>query len=374
MTCPPTYELVSVILTRCWKVCDTGYTNAGEDCRRTSSSLPASEMLCDTDAGYTIHPPTARCRAACVTGYITTGETCFRPETLGVEFMTCSAGEKRQDGRCYPQTCKAGYFGQLTRIDGDNGDRFIICWQRCSSAGRPFDCAAACTDTEDTCALGVVDQVLATLIVAANLATMGVGGTVAGTAVDAVKLGTNFVKASSPLARSMIKAADALQTISEGTVTLSKAVALAARADGDTVTTIFQRFLKPDVGDVVRWSVKGYGISTKGKDFYEDAEAALVDYHNRFEEEFASQTTAAVNEKINQWFAPATARFFKRAWSEVSMAEMVETNAWGAMDIVLTTVGAVADPTGVFGLISAYAKPICGAVPPALCPGLPFCK
>lgn len=103
-SCPGGYFLSGV---RCYRYCISGYTNMGESCYRSGSTLSSNSMTCP--GGYFKSSITQKCGVNCRPGYTNTGEYCHRPvSTLGASYMTCPGGYFKTDLRC-GRNCGTGY-------------------------------------------------------------------------------------------------------------------------------------------------------------------------------------------------------------------------------------------------------------------------
>lgn len=96
MTCKAGEQKIG---SRCYKSCETGFTNAGTTCTRPASTLGADKMTCK--AGFKKASDAHRCVAECAAGLTASGDSCVRSaQTLGLESMSCKAGETRNGDRC----------------------------------------------------------------------------------------------------------------------------------------------------------------------------------------------------------------------------------------------------------------------------------
>ena len=96
--------------------------------------------------------------------------------------LVCASGLQQDVALCYP-FCGSGFHGVGP-----------VCWQSCGA--NQVDCGAACASTSADCAKVTTDLVLAPLIVAVNIATLGLTSVPAGTA-NAVRVGSKFIQISS---------------------------------------------------------------------------------------------------------------------------------------------------------------------------------
>ena len=73
--------------------------------------------------------------------------------------MICQSSLQYDAGLCYP-FCNSGYYNVGP-----------VCWTACDND--QVDCGAACASDAGQCALGIVEQIIAPLLVAANILTLG---------------------------------------------------------------------------------------------------------------------------------------------------------------------------------------------------------
>eukprot|EP00798_Chlamydomonas_sp_ICE-L_P011797 gene11797-16073_t len=270
--------------------CSSGYTDNGCFCGRGASSLGPSSMVCPS--GYFRSSITARCHKNCPSGYTNTGETCFRGvSTLGMGSMTCKT--------------------------------------------------AACAKTSADCGFAVADQIIAPLVVAANVFTLGIakaGSTAVEGTTNAVRVGNKFVVSSTKAGRFFLRAVNLLQSVQPGGL--------------KNGANIVKRIIHARTG-------KAYKVvlltSKVGSETYQ----AMQNYRRAYAEDFAAQTSVEINNMLDSYFVPATALFLKEAWSDVQMKEMAAANGWQIADTALAA-ASIVDITGILGVVSAYAKPICG--------------
>ena len=352
-TCDAGY-FKSGITFRCHMNCPSGYTNTGEFCSRIAHSTGMSSMTCDL--GYFQSQATARCHQICPSGYINMGETCHRPvSTLGLGSMTCDPDEvarlggarcfpangnncfdnaEEDAGLCYPK-CGHGYDGVGP-----------LCWGSCDNS--QVDCGMACAKTTNECILAVADQVISPLILAANIATLGLAapataGATAGVAT--INVAGKAVAGTTQLGKALVEVVTMLQTI--------KPAGLAKGA------TVFQRIKHAKSGTTIRTIETLTNLSFEGY-------AAVQQYRGYFAEDFATQTSDDIEAELNTQFHPDTAKYLKGIWADRMLVELAEANNWAIASSVLGLVSIV-DISGVTGVVSAYAKPVCNAIIPFPC-------
>jgi len=332
--------------TTVWSKCPcnrAGYTNFGCTCTRGAHSMGMGSMKCPH--GYFQSKITARCHKNCPPGYSNTGETCYRgPVTKGIGSMRCKSNEKRILARCFPKTgscfgggekqaglcykrCRAGFHGVGP-----------VCWQDCTTGWT--GCGAGCAKSKTECGMVIVDQVIAPLVLAANIATMGMStGATAGAkaAGQTIKIAGKTVAGTGKVGKALVKAVKTLQTVKK----FSKATTTVSR-------TVFSSTKVAKVIKVVKYTAK---VTAK-------AYAAAKDYAAAVSKDFIKQTSKEISAELDRRFIPETANFLKETWGRGQLAEMAEANHWNIAQNALSVV-AIVDVTGVTGVVAAYAKPVC---------------
>jgi len=178
-----------------------------------------------------------------------------------------------------------------------------VCWQNCPSGRK--NCGAGCTTDTQTCVTDTIGMVTAPLVLAANILTAG--GATSGT--TAAKLA-----AKSP------KVFDAMKKAAK--------VADLASTAADVV------LLAKDVADTT---------STWVDDFVAD---------------FASVTTPRAQREVDRVFTGAANTWVKRQYAMVHLSLLAQSNGIQTAQTALSAV-ALFDPTGVAGVVDAFAKPVC---------------
>ena len=304
-----------------------------------------SSMTCPN--GYFQSKITARCHKNCPSGYTNTGETCHRKlSILGLESMSCKEGERSGVGgaRCYP----------LNGDCFDNGEKDAglcyprcrdsydgvgpVCWGFCDNS--MVNCGLACAKSSGECALAVADQVISTLVLAANVATLGLATPATAGATATIRVGGKTVAGTTKVGKALVYAVQKLQTV--------KPNGLAQGA------TIVRRITHAKTG-----SAKGL-IKTKvgiDKAVYK----AMQVYREEFAENFAEQTSQEIEDELDSHFHSTTSKFLKGLWGERMINELKEANNWQIAGAALAA-ASVVDISGVTGVVSAYAKPTCNAI------------
>ena len=336
-----------------WKGCKSGgcapgYTDFGCTCTRPPDSMSLNAMVCAE--GFT-KGPDGRCRRDCPAGYTNTGETCFRPvSTLGMDKMLCRPGERKVGARCFPaagscygdeqeqsglcyRNCKPGFYGEGP-----------VCWQQCQPGW--VNCGAGCAKSSAECGKVVGEQVYAPLVVAANVATMGLSSSatagVQGT-VTTLTIGSKTISSSSKVGKALI-------------TVITKARSMNVQETLPLTRRIFNSKLGMGKGASTFTTLRKVGMTTyKGTT---NTLQSINDYAKAYAEDFANQTSPEINDILNKNFHPDTANFLKETWARQQLAQMATTEGWIAADNAMNWIGMV-DITGVTSLVSAYAKPMC---------------
>lgn len=348
MTCTDGYSKGQPFLGRCYKRCEGGRTRIGEYCHRTMVIKGLDSMTCP-DGYFKGEPFAGRCYKKCEGGRTRIGENCHRTMVVkGIESMTCKEDEEKigarcfknggcgsdeewSDGLCYKK-CRSGYKGEGP-----------VCWQTCDPS--QFNCAAACAMDEEECGSTTADQVISTLVLAANIATLGLGS--AGSAPVG------------KLAKVQSRAKTILNTIDSKTLTkLTKQI---DKFEGVQDALKVYKKLKParyglrviELSDTVNTY---YGWAGDGEQFFDD----VIDYTTTAADAFVEITSQEISEELDRRYEPHTSNFFKQQWALIQFSELSEAKGWETALTAMTFVGFVdPDPTGVLGAVAAYTKPIC---------------
>ncbi len=277
-------------------------------------------------------PKTPDCRALGMNPGIDL--SCAKKVTIGDPVPLICASDKVEDaGLCYPK-CKTDFHGVGP-----------VCWQNC--APNWANCAAGCAKTSVECGMVVADQVIAPLVLAASVASLGMSNTTTA-AINAagdmttstskvIRIGGKTVAGSTKLGKAFVELVHLMQRVK-------------SLSSGAHSVHLVRRVISK-AGTVAKY-VK-YSTQTTAA-LYE----ATNDFTDAFADDFANQTSPAINRAIDNRFHPKIARFFKKTWGRQQLAELAEANGWVIAQDVLAVVS-IADFTGVTGVVSAYAKPIC---------------
>ena len=111
---------------------------------------------------------------------------------------------------------------------------------------------------------------------------------------------------------------------------------------------------------ILKSSIKVFSTSSP------KAIVAIDEYKDAYSEDFAAQTSEEIEAELDSHFNPIVAKYLKDLWAVKQLTELAEANNWEITSNIL--IGAsIVDPTGIFGVASAYAKPVCYAVVPFPC-------
>ena len=258
-------------------------------------------------------------------GYVTNHQvdlSCAKHLKIGdPTSLSCKSGLVQDGGLCYP-ACNYGFYGAGP-----------VCWQSCG--GSETDCGAGCANSPHSCGLAVFEMTISTLIVAANIVTLGIAAPVTGTidaAIDTVTIAGKAYRFNSIVGKGMLKAAKFLATTG---------------AAGLKYTT---RLVN------TRWGSFISRTASKGR-YYGIVYASLQIAKMQFANEFINMTSENIAAEIDT-LGPTNAKIVKERWAEIQIKEMAENLGWLIADVILTAVGFF-DISGVTDLVNAYTKPIC---------------
>ncbi|EJK44367.1 hypothetical protein THAOC_37096, partial [Thalassiosira oceanica] len=323
--------------------CKSGYVDIGCICHKDAHTMDHNSMVCPP--GY-FKGVAARCYKSCQNGYMNTGEYCHRTMVVkGMEAMSCDEGEERIAARCFPKTNNGCYSGQqwdaglcYDKCSSGYSSGGPVCWQRCDTS--QTDCGMGCAESAEECGSVIADQVIAPLVLAANIASLGLGGPGTTALAKVGKTHKAITKLNNVLKSSTLKnSIDAFEAI-----------------DGvQDVLKVYKRLKPARVGlSVIDTADSINTYAQEGKTIYD----AANDFSTSFSSEFAELTNQEIADEIDNRFEPDTAAFLKKQWAFVEYSEMAEVEGWDFASKI-ATVADLVDPTGVIALVSAYAKPKC---------------
>jgi hypothetical protein len=354
--CPDGYGAAGPV---CWARCPAGFTEIGAFCQKPAPygrgagypwkfgdglNLNGAMARCVRDnpqgceqSGQIIYPkcnpgfhPVGCCLCSpdCPPGWTDTGTGCTKPtQTRGAgEPMICREGLEQDGALCYPR-CKPGFHGVGP-----------VCWQDTPPGW--VNCGAACAKTSADCAQDVSDQVLSTLTVAANIATLGLAApetAAAGAAEKTVTIAGKAMTGGSRIGKAFVKAVKVMQTVRPEEV--AKDATLIRRL-GDKAGK---------VKDTIEVSSTLYQAGS--------------DFSTVFADDFANQTSAEIDREINNRFRPEVARYLKEQWGMVQLHQMSSANGFVVAQDTMAIVSLV-DITGITGMVGSFVKPVCQTATP----------
>lgn len=333
-----------------WAVMGVGaasWCGKGLSTQSTTKSCPAGEEfysptgLCYPKCKPDFHAVGSNiCSPDCPPGYGEAGISCTRDNyTRGAGVpRTCAPGDEQDGpvGLCYPPS-KPGYH----RV----GPTY---WQNCESGWT--DCGAGCQKNSDPilgvdvpwkdCASTIVDQVSSVVVLAANIATLGLAAPeteAAHAGEEVIKVGGKVVAGTSKGGKALVKVVKFFQTVkpSEGTSSIK----------------IIRRIYNPRTKKIIEKTQLAVAVG-------QEAYSAEEEFRTTFSQNFADETSPEIDAKINAEFSPGVASFIKRSWAGAQLSRMASTEGWEVAQTVLSA-ASIADPTGITAVIEAYAKPIC---------------
>jgi len=231
--------------------------------------------------------------------------------------------------------------------------------------------------------MAVGNQVLAPFVMAASIATLGGVGAAkngAKAVVETAKVtaktltvGGKVMKFATKTGKLLVKAVNGLKKIGKDALKIVKTKIKSTKV-GSKINQGYQWGQKtfkvgkhatklPGDAKLVRrmYHMRAGTNWKKAKMVKKTAQAAyqaVDEYTTAFAADFIGQTSKEINAAIDEHFKPFTAEFIKRSWAMDQLTEMAEANAWGIAQTALT-VASIVDPSGVFGVVEAYAKPKC---------------
>lgn len=347
--------------------CKEGYTDFGCTCTRGADSLGPSSMTCP--AGYHQSDITKRCIVDCPAGYTNTGETCYKPvSTLGLDAMTCKPGEVKKGARCFPSANSAGGSCGPGR-ENDAGLCYPVCpagfhgigpvcWQNCPA--NETECGAGCATSKFQCASTITDELVGVATVAANIATLGTAAPATGEATTGLKLGEETITIGSKTFTSSSKVGKAL-------IKTLRAAGSYAGSAREALQSVKQPGLGEDATLTERIFQARAGTKFKVANTTRKVVSLLygasAEFKSAYAEDFANQTSPAINKEIDDRFNPDTAAYIKKQWASVQLNEMVSVRDFNITNDVLSALS-IADISGVSGLVNSFLHPVCADVIP----------
>ena len=309
----------------CWQNCPSGFRNDGAFCAKPGPyGRGGGYPWKFGDKAFSLDGARGRCAKAnpqgceksgeiiypkCKDGYHAVGSNICSPNCInGMTDIGVSCSKKSYGrGAGVPMKCAAGQQEDagLCYTPCKAGFHGVgpVCWQNCPSGRK--ECAAGCTTDTQTCVTDTVSMVTAPIALAATIVAPGAG------------------KAGSVGAKLATKAPKAFEAMKKA----AKVADLASKA-ADVV------LLAKDVADTTASWVDDY----------------IAD--------FASVTTDRVAAEVDKNFTGASNAWVKRQYALVHFSLLAQSNGIQTAQVMLST-AALLDPTGVVGVVDAFAKPVC---------------
>ncbi len=271
------------------------------------------------------------CTPICPSGYSDIGVSCKKPASKrGVAYASvCPAGTvKDPTGEiCYP-ACEPGSVAgtQETVINAGPPNKYKgvgpVCWQNCPSQ-HEVDCGAGCATTKGECAKSVITMTTSPIIAAVKIAALIVtfGGSSAATGSAGASVGGGKLVANFP-----------------------KLARLADQAEK------LQRFYKAN-----EVAIKA---AMANKTMFLAWKSQIDIFATEFADNFGEMTSPEIEKEIDKAFSVDAAIEIKKEWGRHHVGLMMEANAIGTVQNVLSVAG-IADPTGLVGVVSAFTNPLC---------------
>jgi hypothetical protein len=249
--------------------------------------------------------------------------------------MICAPDQQQDAALCYPP-CQEGFH-----LVGP------LCWQDCSPGWTP--CGAGCSKNADPimgvevpwsdCALTITDQALSVVTVAANIATLGLAAPETGAmhAGETITVGSKTLSGGSRVGKSLVKLVNAFQSV--------KPEGLAKDA------TVVRRIRAVKLGSAKDKVLTSHEVSS-------NAYALEQDFETTFAADFVEQTSQEIASEIDRRLPPDVALYVKRSWGSAQLVRLAGTEGFEALQDGLAIVSIV-DISGVTGVVSAFAKPMC---------------
>ncbi len=329
----------------CWADCPRKFNDIGAFCQKPSSYGRGAgyavwnEDNCKKDhkqgcekSGAIWYPKCKKgfhavgccvCSPDCPDGWNDTGTGCTKP-TYGRgagETLACKAGLEKDGLLCYPQ-CKEGMNGVGP-----------VCWQKCPSQ-QSWDCGAACATTQGQCALAVGKMVVAPIMAAVNIATLG----------------------ASAVATAPAKAAQVGQSVSKMKQAYNSVKAAFTAAKGDVAKIVGGAENLKKLKESAEFGEKTFVASL--------AVGREVDlFSKEFANSFEEMTSKEIAAEIDNRFGKEAAFEIKRQWGIRHLNLMLEADGFASANNFLTLVSVV-DPTGLVSVVEAFTHPVCKADTP----------
>jgi len=300
----------------CWQSCPSGYTDTGAFCHIDKALVTTGHWECTEHFPHWLGGECRWGKVECPSGY-TNGGLCYlnTPHDPpgwkgdGLDLIKSSYGR----GAGYPMSCKAGLQEDAALCYTPCHDTFHgvgpVCWQNCPSG--LSNCGAGCANSTLSCVSDTANMVVAPIILAVNIASLGT----ASGATTAAKDGEN----AATLAQKAKALADEYKEV------------LAAIKLANQVRNVATQTAKT----VDMWVTDAVG-------------------------DFKEMTSADVVSALDQKFKghPQAELWVKQQYVLQNLHLMLKNDMGDTATNALAAASSF-DPTGVSGVVSAYLNPKC---------------
>jgi hypothetical protein len=328
--CQPGFKGVGPV---CWQSCASGFRDDGAFCAKPKPygrgvgypwkfgdkafSLNGARARCAKahpqgceKSGEIIYPKCKEgfhpagcciCSPNCPKGQTDIGVSCAKKSYgrgAGKPLSTCPTGKDKDAWLCYTQ-CKSGFYGVGP-----------VCWQHCTS-GR-VDCGAGCSTSKKSCVTDTAKMVYSPILAAAQTAAL------------IVSAGTSSAATTAASAAKAASKYDKIKKLWKETATARELIKDAKRA------------------------------GSAGYETYNTTSLWLTEFVGDFEH----MTTKRVVSELERHFKGDTLLWVKQQYAMNHLTLMLKADGIDTAESVLTAVSAF-DPSGLSGVIDAYANPKC---------------
>lgn len=345
----------------CWGTCPSGFNDIGAFCQKTGQydregfpwvggdpplpnysgpigrceakygrgacELNGAVVYPKCRAGFVLSGVTS-CAPACPAGWEDNGTGCTKPSYgRGVgQKMTCSPGLEEQNALCY------------NKCQGDFEGIGPICWQNCRG-NQSFQCGIGCASDVNSCATATTDMITAPILLLFGLIDFGISAKASAAAKAAAKAGVT------------------------GGAAASGGITTIALKDTPKWAKLFDSLKNASAFEQAQNIQKVGGLAFDLSNVGQSLRSEIELWTSEYEDNFAMNTTPAVEAKIRSEYDYNTQRFIKRYWAVHHLGSIVEADGWRIGKLVTSALGiglglASIDP-GFLATINAFAQPMC---------------
>ncbi len=288
------------------------------------------------------------CSPKCPPGMTNTGTDCVKnsyTRGAGTPIGGCPAGQQQIGLLCYAQ-CKPGYAATGP-----------TCYQKCP-VQQSVDCAAGCAVKTEDCVITTASQIIAPILAVYSIATLGSGAgetAIGKYASTTIRGASAAIREGSWVGLKMTRLRQIFNSIKRGIdaamgpadnpsfLKTTKAGVVAAFAGQDK----FDSFVK-NVTTLNRIRVVVSGTAR-----------LITVYSREYANNFENMTSPEISQEIDKNFGPVGAMEVKKRWAMYTLQLLGKSSGEATGEVIGSIIGAF-DPTGITGIISAFAHPVCG--------------